>query len=299
MRADKIKNCGMAEKTALENANGFITEHLDNFLATSASFLATKYKDKMKKKWPKTTLKCSKRENYCERKDNDAFQGSSNTIKYCTEVFDLTWAELCTTVGVTVHELGHVANIPIHARHNHAHLYLSTVNSGKGDLVYRLEKEMRSYCWKTINTGSSPSVAPVSSGEIGTKCKNNSDCNSKKCQGTGAVRECVCADDEDCKGSARCKKRLGKNYCIAKGTGPGDFCKKNSDCDIGVCQKKSCVCKTDKDCKSFYSNISDIRCVNRIGKNFCQETKQSAGESCHKNSDCTGNLKCKKKACSN
>ena len=295
MAADNIKNCSSAEEAALESANEYVTNHLENFLATSATFLPEKYKDKLKKKWPKTTLKCSNRDTYCANKSFGAFVSVGNVLRYCVKEFDLTTRSLCDTVKITMHELGHVAGIPTHARHNHSGLYAS-VGAGDSDLVYRLGNEMGTYC--SANPGSSPSVVQVSSGEIGATCKKNSDCNSKKCQGNGAVRECVCADDNDCE-SARCKKRLGKNYCIAKGTGPGDFCKRNSDCDIGVCQKKSCVCKTDNDCKSFYVGTNNIRCVNRVGKNFCQETIQSLGESCHKNSDCIGNLKCKKKECSN
>ena len=295
--ADKIKNCASGVENALENANEFITEHLNTFLATSGSFLATKYKDQIKKRWAKATLKCSNRDDYCERMGFVAFQGSGNILKYCTKETNFASRTLCSNVEVTMHELGHMVNIPIHARHNEANLY-NQVSSGEADLVYRLGEQMKSYCVKHTS-GSTPIFQKASRGEIGTKCKKNSDCDSNKCQGKGAVRECVCGDDDDCKGSARCKKRLGKNYCIAKGTGPGDFCKKNSDCDFGVCQKKSCVCKTDSDCKSFYKDTDNIRCVNRVGKNYCQETKQSVGQSCHKNSDCLGDAKCKKKVCSN
>ncbi|MCA9471351.1 MAG: hypothetical protein MRJ96_09590 [Nitrospirales bacterium] len=293
--ADKITNCSANQEAALQNANEYISDHLNNFLATKAGFLPTKYKDKLKKNWPKTTLKCSNADDYCAKKGFAAFQNVGKVLRYCTKEFDLTTASLCRVAALTMHELGHSAGIPIHARHNHADLY-GSVASGDADLVYRLGNEFRSYC--DNNPGTSPSVTQASGGPIGATCQKNEDCRSKKCQGTGSVRECVCAKDGDCGSAARCKKRLGKNYCLAKGTGPGDFCKKNSDCHIGVCQKKSCVCKTDDHCRSFYVGITDIRCVNRVGKNFCQETNQDLGESCQKDSDCRGSLKCKKKQCS-
>ncbi|MGB0910555.1 MAG: hypothetical protein ACPGYT_09345 [Nitrospirales bacterium] len=294
--ADKITNCSSGQKTALQNANKYISDHLNNFLASNAGFLPSKYKDKLKKNWPKTTLKCSNADKYCAKKGFAAFQSVGKVLRFCTKEFNLTTASLCRTAAITVHELGHSAGIPIHARHNHAGLY-SSVASGTSDLVYRLGNEFRVYC--DSHSGASPSVPRPNARAIGATCQKNSDCGSKKCQGTGNVRECVCAKDRDCGSSARCKKRLGKNYCLAKGTGPGDFCKKNSDCRTGVCQNKSCVCKTDNHCKSFYVGTNDIRCVNRVGKNYCQETNQRLGESCHKNSDCRGSLKCKKKMCSN
>ena len=140
LAADKITNCSSSQKTALQSANRYISDHLNNFLATKAGFLPAKYKDKLKKNWPKTTLKCSNADKYCAKKGFAAFQNVGKVLRYCTKEFNLTTASLCRVAALTVHELGHSAGIPIHARHNHAGLY-SSVATGTADLVYRLGNE--------------------------------------------------------------------------------------------------------------------------------------------------------------
>jgi len=294
--ADKIKNCNSQTETSLEAVNDYITDHLDDFLQNDATFISTKHKDKVKKKWPKTTLKCANADNYCKNKGFNAFVSVGKVVRYCTKEIDIPNASLCTLVGLTMHEMGHVAAIPRHNRHNHANLY-SQVSSGTADLVYRFGDAARDYC-NNHPVGSPTTSTTITSGELGATCKKNSDCDSKKCQGKGDRRECVCKGDDDCNGDARCKNRLGKNYCVTKGLGPGDFCKKNKDCDFGKCEKGNCVCKNDSDCTSFFGD-SSMRCAKpALKKNFCQPTGQPAGESCQKNSDCNGSLKCKKKKCS-
>jgi len=295
--ADKIKNCNSQTETALEAVNDYITDHLNDFLQTDALFISTKHKDKVKKKWPKTTLKCANADNYCKNKGFDAFVSVGNVVRYCTKEINIPSANLCTLVGLTMHEMGHVAGIPRHNRHNHSNLY-NQVSTGTADLVYRFGHAARDYCnTHPVSLSGSTSVI-ISAGEIGADCGKNSDCNSKKCQGKGDRRECVCKDNDDCPDDGRCKNRLGKNYCIAKGNGPGDFCKKNKDCDFGKCEKGNCVCKTDTDCRGFYGDTS-MRCAKpATKKNFCQPTNQPLGESCQKNSDCSGKNKCKKKKCS-
>lgn len=293
--ADKIKNCNAQTESALEIVNEYITGNLNDFLQTSASFIAAKHKDKIKKKWPKATLKCTNADDYCRKKGFAAFVSVGNVVRYCTNQIDIPAASLCRLVGLTMHEMGHVAGVPKHNRHNHASLY-SQVSSGDADLVYRLGDAARDYCNANPGNLSGATSTTVAARTIGASCSKNSDCDSGKCQGSGSRRECVCKNDNDCP-NGRCKNRLGKNYCIAKGDGPGDFCKKNKDCDFGKCEHGNCVCKTNSDCRDFFGD-SSMRCAKpATKKNFCQPTNQPAGASCHKNSDCSGNLKCKKKQC--
>ncbi len=49
--------------------------------------------------------------------------------------------------------------------------------------------------------------------DVGQSCSKNQECRTGKCQGNGANRECVCAQDTDCPSGDKCKKRLGKNRC--------------------------------------------------------------------------------------
>ncbi len=297
LAADKIKNCNAQTETALQVVNEYITGNLNDFLQSDATFIATKHKDKIKKKWSKTTLKCTNADKYCDKKNFAAFVSVGNVVRYCTKEIDIPAASLCTLVGLTMHEMGHVAGIPRHNRHNHSGLY-SQVRSGTADLVYRFGYAALDYCnTHPANLAGSTSVS-LAAKTIGASCSKNSDCNSGKCQGKGDRRQCVCKNNADCPGG-RCQNRLGKNYCVTEGMGPGDFCKKNKDCKFGKCEKGNCVCKSDTDCRSFFGDTS-MRCAKpATKKNFCQPTNQPVNASCQKNSDCSGNLKCKKKQCSN
>ena len=84
-------------------------------------------------------------------------------------------------------------------------------------------------------------------------------------------------------GQAEFAKDLDLSYAAARALTRGmiDFCARDSQCHSGKCEKGICTCDANKDCPG------SLRCVNRIGKNFCVPPGGSAlGAYCQKNSDC-------------
>ncbi|WP_447969065.1 hypothetical protein [Nitrospira sp. M1] len=300
-----VKNCDSSSMEDINWAVDFINNNIDEMLA-EATFIPSKYADKIKKKWPSTTLKCSKKK-----------KCSGDTLGYhkVGNKFNLCWDQIrdanqtrCELVGILMHEKAHAANVPIEKKHNdrNAYSYVSGV-----DLVYRFDDVVEKICnknakpTKTIVRPGTVTGTPKTGGDVveagratklalGQLCSEHTQCESSQC-GKGV---CVCNDDNDCGRDSRCKKKIGKNYCVPTGGLIGDFCKKNSDCGVGKCEKKSCVCKHDSDCTtSFGSN--DFRCAKPgmgFGKNFCQSTSVGNGGACAKNSDCNSG-KCKKDKC--
>ena len=321
----KIKNCDSSAMEDINWAVAFIDAHIDEMLA-EATFIPSKYRDKIKKKWPSTTLKCSKKKK-CQG-DTLGYHKGGNKFNLCWDQIRDADQTRCNLVGILMHEKAHVANVPIEKKHNdmNAYSYVSQV-----DLVYRFDDVVESICTR------SASRAERGKKEVGALCKTNTECASNSCEnftcvckgtdcGGQSITEsgragklaldqfcsehtqcasskcgngkCVCDDDKDCGRKSRCIKRIGKNYCVPTGGIIGDFCKKNSDCGIGKCEKKSCVCKKDKDCRTSFGS-TNFRCAKPgagFGKNFCQPTSVSNGGACTKNSDCNSG-KCKKKKC--
>ena len=127
---------------------------------------------------------------------------------------------------------------------------------------------------------------------LGESCNKNAECQSGKCQGSGANRKCVCSGDGDCSDGQYCNKRLGQNRCLALGTSQlGERCDKNAECRSGKCQgtgsSRQCVCDVDRDCPSGQY------CNNRAAKNRCLANPgtKTIGQRCDKNSEC-GTGKC-------
>lgn len=288
----KIKNCSASATRDIDWAVDFINQHMDTMLAR-ARFIPTKYHHKIKKKWPKTKIKCTTKGS-CKKPSTGGFHRLGNKIHLCWDnLTDNFTISRCELVGIIMHEKAHAANVPIEKRHNDPSEY-SYVRSR--DLVYRFDAVVTDVCNNpppvTSNTGSQ-TIGGESNSKLalGESCSKNKQCGSGKCN----RGECVCKKNSDCGDGFRCKKRIGKNYCIATGGDLGDFCKRNSDCGIGVCQKKSCVCKRDSDCRTSF-NDNNWRCQNRVGKNYCQGINLPSGGACKKNKDCNSG-KCKRKVC--
>ena len=126
---------------------------------------------------------------------------------------------------------------------------------------------------------------------LGASCENNTDCLSRKCQGSGNNRQCVCNVDAHCPNGQFCNNRLGQNRCLADRTlAVGASCDKNKECVSGKCQgtgdDRQCVCNVDSDCSSGQF------CNNRIGQNRCLDRGSlNLGDACSNNTDCRS-LKC-------
>ena len=299
----KVKNCDSSSMEDINWAVEFINDNIDEMLS-EATFIPSKYADKIKRKWPSTTLKCSKKKK-CQGTKLGYHRGGNK--------FNLCWDQIrdanttrCELVGILMHEKAHAAKVPIEKKHNdmNAYSYVSQV-----DMVYRFDDVVENVCARKTDPSYVPMGAvpatPKTGGDmvesgrasklaLGQLCSEHTQCVSSKC-GKGV---CVCDDDKDCGSKSRCIKKIGKNWCVPTGGIIGDFCKKNSDCGIGKCEKKSCVCKKDKDCKDSFGS-TDYRCAKPglgFGKNFCQLTSVAIGGACKKNSDCKSG-KCKKDKC--
>ncbi len=302
----KVKNCDSSSIADINWALDFIDSHINEIL-DDATFIPSKYKDKIKKKWPSTTLRCSTKKR-CDG-DTGAYHKLGNRFNLCWDQLRDADTTRCGLVGVIMHEKAHAANVPIEKQHNETREYGYVRDV---DLVYRFDKVVEDICTKKAipQTDSSVKIIVrpdgsmtgeniIDSGEtskldLGQRCSEHTQCVSSQC-GKGV---CVCDDNKDCGSKSRCIKKIGKNYCVPRGGLIGDFCKKNSDCGIGKCEKKSCVCDKDKHCKDSFGS-TDFRCATPglgFGKNFCQPTSVANGGACTKNSDCTSD-KCKKDVC--
>ncbi|GJL53446.1 MAG: hypothetical protein NPIRA02_05780 [Nitrospirales bacterium] len=297
----KVKNCDSSSMADINWAVDFIDNNIDEMLA-EATFIPGKYKDKIKKKWPSTTLKCSKKKKCSGDTMGYHKKGSGNKFNLCWDQIRDFNQTRCELVGILMHEKAHAANVPIEKKHNdmNAYSYVSNV-----DLVYRFDDVVENVCTRKSDPNYVPTGATKTGGDIVESgragklaldqlCSEHTQCASSKC-GKG---RCVCDDNNDCGSKSRCIKKIGKNYCVPTGGIIGDFCKKNSDCGIGKCEKKSCVCKKDTDCRTSFGS-TNFRCAKPglgFGKNFCQPTSVSNGGACAKNSDCNSG-KCKKKKC--
>lgn len=290
----EVENCDSSSMEDINWAVDFIDKNIDQMLS-EATFIPSKYGDKIKKKWPTSTLKCS-----TKKKCDDTVLGyhrGGNKINLCWDQIRDGSSTRCELVGIIMHEKAHAANVPIEKKHNDANEY-SYVRPI--DLVYRFDDVVERICLSGGATTPMTGGATVESGgtirmDLGQFCSTNTQCASNNC-GAGGV--CVCNDDNDCGSGSRCKKRIGKNYCVPTGGDFGDYCEKNSDCGMGKCEKKSCVCENDKDCRTSLGETA-FRCAKPglgFGKNFCQATSVSNGGACQKDSDCNSD-KCKKDKC--
>ena len=295
----KVKDCDSSAMEDINWAVDFIDKNI-GWMLSEATFIPSKYRDEIKKKWPTSTLNCS-----TKKKCDDLVQGyhgGGNKINMCWDEIRGSTTTRCDLVGIIMHEKAHAANIPIEKKHNDVNDYSYVRNV---DLVYRFDDVVKRICLIKNGMGAvraTPRTGgnTVESGGTGRLaldefCSTNTQCASNNC-GVGGV--CVCDDDEDCGQNSRCKKKIGKNYCVPTGGDLGDYCEKNSDCGMGKCEKKSCVCEKDKDCRDSFGS-TDYRCGKPglgFGKNFCQATSVPIGGACERNSDCKSD-KCKKDTC--
>lgn len=65
----------------------------------------------------------------------------------------------------------------------------------------------------------------------------------------------------------------------------GKFCSTDTQCSSNKCEKGVCTCNVGKDCPG--NGSMSMRCVNRLGKNFCAPPANSLGSYCKKNNDCS------------
>lgn len=289
----KVEDCDSSAMADINWAVDFIDKNIDEMLA-QASFIPSKYGDKIKKKWPTSTLKCSTKKK-CEA-DVGGYHRGGNKINLCWDSIRDSSTTRCDLVGIIMHEKAHAANVPIDKKHNDANEYAHVRAT---DLVYRFDDVVEQVCLAPPATSATGSSIVESGGtsrlSLGEHCSSNTQCGSNNC-GAGGV--CVCDDNTDCGSDSRCKKRIGKNYCVPTGGDFGDYCEKNSDCSAGKCEKKSCVCEKDNDCTTLLGD-TNFRCAKPglgFGKNFCQATSVANGGACQRDSDCASD-KCKKDKC--
>lgn len=293
----KVENCDSSAMADINWAVDFIDKNIEEMLS-QASFIPSKYGDDIRKKWPTSTLKCSTKK-ACDNELGVAGYHAAmggNKINLCWDEIRDSSTTRCDLVGIIMHEKAHAANVPIEKQHNdpNAYAYVRTT-----DLVYRFMDVVKDVCLAPTATSATGGSIVESGGTsrlaLGEHCSSNTQCGSNNC-GAGGV--CVCDDNNDCGSDSRCKKRIGKNYCVPTGGDFGDYCEKNSDCSAGKCEKKSCVCDKDNDCTTLLGE-TNFRCAKPglgFGKNFCQATSVANGEACQRDSDCASD-KCKKDKC--
>jgi hypothetical protein len=304
-----VVDCDAAAMEDVNWALDFARAHLDETLAT-ATYLPSKYTDRIRKDWDRTSIKCSGKSMCAERLGTLGFDSGGDQIRLCWDNIRQPGLAInrCRLVEIVFHETGHAAGIPIEHKHNDWTLgypYVPTV-----DLVYRLGKDANALCVAAAScapgTASGPACVPADwsagldlvessdSGKlaVGDFCARDSQCHSGKCE----KGICTCDANKDCPGSLRCVNRIGKNFCVPPGgSALGAYCQKNSDCGPGTCNNNLCVCSTDAECKGLVSGSP--RCAKPLGqRNFCQPTSVALAAACERDSDCTSG-KCRKDLC--
>ena len=296
----KIRDCESSAMQDLNWAVDYIDNNLDAILA-NATYVPSKYLNRIKRKWPRTTLDCAKNRKSC-RDGAWAFQSAANIVHLCWDNIRSHTPRVtrCELVSIILHEKAYEAHVPKSAQHNDRRGYSFEVNS---DLVYRFGNVARAYCNSAATTArrtapasfNAQGLVAVESGgpaklSLGAHCSRDAQCESGQCRG----RICVCNDDSDCGPNKRCKK-AGKNYCVPTGSLIGEYCRRNRDCAVGECERRSCVCDSDGDCHTTFGS-PNFRCK-KGGKNYCQPTNVPAGGACSRNSDCQSGLKCRRDRC--
>jgi len=184
------------DSSAMEDINwalDFATAHVEPVLA-QATYLPSKYTDRIRKDWDKTSVKCSNKKSCNETTGKLGFDRGGNQIKLCWDnIRSLPKTVFrCDLVKIIFHEKGHAANIPIEARHNEwptGYPYVPHI-----DLVYRLGDDAESYCI-SLATCSPGAVVPkeLKLKGLGESCTLDGDCASAHCEGaksTGAPASC-------------------------------------------------------------------------------------------------------------
>lgn len=126
---------------------------------------------------------------------------------------------------------------------------------------------------------------------LGASCNRDAECRSDHCEGG----ECVCRHDGDCPNGQVCRTPItGRNRCEAGSDGNltiGNACERNDQCKSGRCEGGRCVCSSDNDCATGQSCFTPI-----TGPNFCESTTLALGASCNRDSQCRSD-KCQGGAC--
>ena len=281
------------DSSAMEDINwalDFATAHVEPVLA-QATYLPSKYTDRIRKDWDKTSVKCSNKKSCNETTGKLGFDRGGNQIKLCWDnIRSLPKTVFrCDLVKIIFHEKGHAANIPIEARHNEwptGYPYVPHI-----DLVYRLGDDAESYCI-SLATCSPGAVVPkeLKLKGLGESCTLDGNCASAHCEGAkcaGGVCTpgvCQCQTVDWSAGFLPVESASAGNLAI------GEFCSRDTQCAGGHCERGTCTCKIDKDCPG------KLRCVNRLGKNFCVPEGRGLGSFCEKDADCPGTT-CNNNSC--
>lgn len=142
---------------------------------------------------------------------------------------------------------------------------------------------------------------------LGASCSRDDQCRSDHCEGG----QCVCRRDGDCPGGQVCRTPItGQNFCEAGDDGNlalNASCTRDDQCKSGRCEGDRCVCRSDTDCPTGQSCYTPV-----TRANYCTSTTLGLGASCSRNSqcrsdqcqggqcrcskdsDCSGDQKCKK-----
>jgi hypothetical protein len=116
-------------------------------------------------------------------------------------------ASLCELVATLVHEEGHANGLPAMKGHNNP-----TATVFNNDLIYRMDGVAEAFCEAEARAGrfTDAALRGVSQRVLGASCTKDDQCSTGKCE----KGECVCKQDSDCSGTAKCKKPLGGiNQC--------------------------------------------------------------------------------------
>jgi hypothetical protein len=205
----KVKDCDSDAKADIEAAHRFVAQRLSGVF-DPMTFLSSKQRDEMKRKWPKLTADCIDDRSKCFNNPGlggMAHGGPGNQVNVCYyNLVDLS-KTLCDLVEVMVHEEGHANGIPRLRGHNNP-----TPTLKAQDLVYRMGTSAGNFCRAEATAGrfTDSSLRGKAQLLMGATCSKDDQCTTGRCQ----QGVCVCKKDSDCASGLKCKKPLiGINKC--------------------------------------------------------------------------------------
>lgn len=204
----KVVKCDPDAALEVTRAYRFVAAHKDAIF-DAMTYLTSKQRDEMKKKWGRVTIECVDDSRKCanrSRLNGYAHGGIGNRVNICYYNHVSRGDSQCDLVNVLVHEEAHANGMPRMKDHNNP-----TASTFANDLVYRMGNDAQAYCEARPDADRLDITLRGKAGlALSNVCSKDDQCSSGKCE----RGECVCKDDNDCPGSQKCKKPLGGiNQC--------------------------------------------------------------------------------------
>ncbi len=287
--AFEVNNCPPKPQSDITAAARFINRNMSD-IVDPYTFLTEEQRQEIVRKWVGLNIRCSDREQACDKFDGYAHGGPGNRVNICYYSFG-SGATLCDLVRVIMHEQGHAHGFRMVPGHNDPGppKYVK-----ENDVMYRMGFMAQDFCLAKAAAGSFDNAVLQGGGEraIGAKCSEDLQCSSSRCSGG----TCVCNSDIDCPSGQRCfKPATAKNFCAATALPLGASCNREDECLSNQCEGGVCVCRHDSDCPSGQVCRTPI-----TGSNFCEAAEKSGskmlGVSCNHDSECRSN-KCESGRC--